>query len=905
VVELYQGDERVAHRRNRNLPCGASPPSLAMAAVAGPGSAGQWSAPFDWPNIAVNLTLLPTGKVLAWGLSAPPYIWDPAAGSFTLAPSPSLLFCAGQTYLPDGRLFVAGGNNNPTAAANGLPNTNLFTPGSQTWAVSATMARGRWYPTTTMLTNGDVVILAGKDETGGTVRIPEVWSSGTLRPLSTASLSLPLYPRTFLAPNGKIFMAGELPGTKYLDPTNTGLWTAGPTRRYGQRDYGAAVMYDQGKILYVGGGRTTNTAEIIDLTAATPAWKWTGAMAFPRRHLNATVLPTGDVLVTGGSSGITFNDYTAPVHAAELWNPGTGLWTTLASNTVNRVYHSTSILLPDGRVLHAGSGDAGPDQRSGELFSPPYLFNGPRPAITSAPTQIAYGSTFSITTPDAATVTKVSLIRLGSTTHAFDMNQRFQWLSFTSQTGALTVSAPTIPNRAPPGHYMVFILNGSGVPSVAKIVQLGDVSGPPPPPPPSNILLGATGRIDPTHQYLDLTWTGAAGSTVDLYLNGAFRRTNSNTGHTTITRTFTGAATYGLKVCEAGASVCSNVATVSFAGAPPPPIALSATGRSDATHQYLDLTWTGIKGTSADIYLNGKFRRTASNTGRTSLTITFAGNATYRLKLCETASIACSPVATVQFGAGSSPPNVAPTAKFTASCTDLTCTFTDGSADWDGTVSQWQWAFGDGSSSSVQNPSHAYGAGGTYTVTLVVKDNSNAAGTISNAVTVTAPPPPNQPPTASFSSSCTGFTCSFTDGSTDDGSIAAWSWDFGDNSGTSTDANPSYTYAAAGDFTVSLTVTDNTGKAGTTSQLVTATAPPPTTAAFISGCTNLSCSFTDESTAAGGAALSWGWDFGDGSSSTERNPSHAYAAGGTYQVILTVTDSKTTSSVTHPVDATP
>jgi hypothetical protein len=335
------------------------------------------------------------------------------------------------------------------------------------------MRRGRWYPTNTTLANGDVVILAGKDEAGVPVREPEVWSNGALRVLTTAGMSLPLYPRTFLAPNGKIFVVGEAQTTRYLNPSGTGSWSAGPTRRYGARDYGAAVMYDDGKILYVGGGRTTNTAETIDLNAALPAWRWTGSMAYRRRHLNATVLPTGEVLVTGGTSGTTFSDYYAPVHAAELWNPATGVWTTLRSNLVNRVYHATSILLPDGRILHAGSGDAGPDQRSGELFSPPYLFKGPRPAITAAPTRVGYGIPFDVTTPDATNIAKVSLVRLGSTTHAFDMNQRFQWLSFTRKTGGLTISAPTSANHTPPGHYLLFILSGNGVPSVAKVVRVG------------------------------------------------------------------------------------------------------------------------------------------------------------------------------------------------------------------------------------------------------------------------------------------------------------------------------------------------------------------------------------------------------------------------------------------------
>src|SRR5688500_16927409 len=138
-------------------------------------------------------------------------------------------------------------------------------------------------------------------------------------------------------------------------------------------------MYELGKILYVGGGRTTNTAETIDLNLAAPAWQWTGSMAFPRRNLNATLLPTGEGLVTGGSSHASYNDVTQAVHAAEIWNPATGLWRTVASNAVSRTYHSTSLLLPDGRVLHTGSGEGAdmPEERNAELYSPSYLSQGP------------------------------------------------------------------------------------------------------------------------------------------------------------------------------------------------------------------------------------------------------------------------------------------------------------------------------------------------------------------------------------------------------------------------------------------------------------------------------------------------------------------------------------------------
>ncbi|MBC7939009.1 MAG: hypothetical protein H7Z19_04475, partial [Chitinophagaceae bacterium] len=225
---------------------------------------------------------------------------------------------------------------------------------------SAPMQRGRWYPTVTTMAQGEMVTVSGKDQSGVIVPVPEVWTNGVVRRLTTASLTLPYYPITFMEPReGRLFYAGEERTTRFLDTRGTGKWTTVAQRRFGTRDYGSAVMYDVGKVLYAGGGRTTNTAETIDLNSATPGWKWTGSMAYPRRHLNTTVLPTGEVLVTSGTGGDAFNDLTRIVRAAEMWNPATGLWTTLASARIPRAYHSTAILLPDARVLVSGGGDGG------------------------------------------------------------------------------------------------------------------------------------------------------------------------------------------------------------------------------------------------------------------------------------------------------------------------------------------------------------------------------------------------------------------------------------------------------------------------------------------------------------------------------------------------------------------
>lgn len=468
TVQIFLEGKPLVARANGGVPCTPPPPAAAFVAASSVQS-GEWSAPFTWPIVAVHMMLLPNGRVLSIGSRGTPQVWAPLTGAFTPVPSPALLFCAGHTLLSDGRVLLAGGHISDN---HGLPNITLFS-GTNVWTSSAPMARGRWYPTTTTMGNGDVVIMAGRDEAAAVVTIPEVWSNGSVRQLTGAARSLTYYPRAFLTPNGSIYVAGAPRTTRFLSVSGAGSWKNGPTKMLA-RDYGSAVMYDDGKILYAGGARTTNTAEVIDLNQSAPAWSWTGSMAFPRRHHILTVLPTGEVLATGGVAGTAFNDLSTGVHAAELWNPQTGQWTTLASNAVTRGYHGTSLLLPDGRVLNAGSGNGAgaPDQRNAELFSPPYLFRGPRPTITSAPSEVRYGDQFRILTPDAAGITHVSLIRLGAVTHAFDQNQRFQRLSFTKDGTGLTVTAPSSPNRAPPGHYMVFILNQDDVPSIAKIVRI-------------------------------------------------------------------------------------------------------------------------------------------------------------------------------------------------------------------------------------------------------------------------------------------------------------------------------------------------------------------------------------------------------------------------------------------------
>jgi hypothetical protein len=469
-LQLSYGDEVLSPVDNLASSCAPDPAPEPQATM------GEWDPPFTWPVVAVHLHLLPNGKVLSWGAAGEPQVWDPATGHFASAPSATMLFCSGHAFMGDGRLLVTGGH---ITEHHGLPDANIFDPVSETWTPVPPMSKGRWYPTSTTLPDGGVLTLGGRDQSGAEVDLPEVWSGGTWRRLTGARRILPYYPRTLVAPNGLVFYAGELEETAYLDPAGSGRWIPVASSNYGGRDYGSAAMYRPGKVIIVGGsnppeGAPTNTAELIDLTAPTPAWRYTAPMTHPRRQFNATLLPDGTVLTTGGTSAAGFSDPSGAVRAAEIWDPGTERWRVLASNQVTRVYHSTTLLLPDGRILHAGSGDGAglPRELNAEIYSPPYLFRGPRPVISGLPATVGYGEQFLIETLDPGLIVRATMVRSGSVTHGFDQNQRFLDLTFERTPGGLRVTGAVTNDLAPPGDYFVFILNDAGVPSVGRVVRV-------------------------------------------------------------------------------------------------------------------------------------------------------------------------------------------------------------------------------------------------------------------------------------------------------------------------------------------------------------------------------------------------------------------------------------------------
>ena len=470
-----------------------------------PGQVGQWGPVVDWPVVGVHVALLDNGKVLAYDSvgdnSTGTYpdqadhtrgtVWDPATGTQTPADLTTgfNIFCSGLAHLMDGTLFVAGGNKDADTF-EGIVQTHLFDANTNTWSLGPNMAAPRWYPSVTPLDNGEMLITSGGQD------MPEVrQTDGSLRALTTASLDLPLYPWIDVAPDGRAFYSGPDQTMRSLDTAGGGSWQSLGERDTLYRDYGSHALYDVGKILVAGGGPSSNDARVIDVNGATPQVSPTAPMAFGRRQFNLTVLADGTVLSTGGnSSGAYQVDLDNGVYNAELWDPASGQWQTLAAMQVTRQYHSTALLLPDGRVLSSGGGvcgvcdEVGYLAKNAEVFSPPYLFKkdgsgelAPRPEITSAPDAVTWDAPFAISTPDAAAISKVALVRLGAVTHSVNMEQRYVPLSFTGVDGAVNATSPANANIAPPGVYMLFVIDADGVPSVAKMVSVGDTATPPPP----------------------------------------------------------------------------------------------------------------------------------------------------------------------------------------------------------------------------------------------------------------------------------------------------------------------------------------------------------------------------------------------------------------------------------------
>jgi PKD repeat protein len=779
---------------------------------------GQWSAVFAWPIVGAHMSVLPDGRLLTWTSNDmdhtdnTPYVflWSPANPSvFTQVPNAATdVFCSSHTFLSDGRLFVAGGH---VADNTGSKDGNIFDFQTSSWSQLPQMRAGRWYPSTVTLGDGEIGVAAGGDENQNPNPIPEVWDGSKFRVLSGAPLVMPIYPWLHLAPDGRVFNAGPEKQTRYLNPSGDGQWVnAGQHINSTFRDYGTAVVYAPGKLIALGGGDPpVNTAELVDLNVGT-TWTSTSSMQFARRQLNALVLADGKVLVVGGTNAAGFNTESGSILTPELWNPATGSWATMSDMTIPRTYHSTAVLMPDARVLSAGGGRCGSCQVNhldAQIFSPPYLFNADgsaatRPTITSAPTTLNRGQSFTVSTPDAARIARATLARLPSTSHAFNMNQAFVSLPVTQTSGGVQLIAPASPNLVPAGHYMLFLLDGNGVPSVAKIVQLLGTAALPAPPAAPSAPASLSASTASTAQ-INLKWTdnstsessfriercqgtGCAGF-AEIAFVGANVSSYANTGLTT-------GATYSYRVRAmnaAGGSGYTNVATATVAAVTLSTLKNRAAARcmevpGSSTTNFTQLTIQDCNGASNQLWstlpvgTSGEIRvygtkcidgNGAENGGTNGQKISiydchggtnqqwtrsaageirnFTGLMCIEVSGKATANASplvlwtCDGSNSQKWDTPSSTPtNQPPTANFTSSCNALSCTFTNTSTDADGTIASSSWTFGDGSGSTATSTSHTYDGNGSYPVSLTVTDNKSASTSITKSVTVAASPSP-------------------------------------------------------------------------------------------------------------------------------------------------------------------
>jgi hypothetical protein len=457
----------------------AGPTSASVALVDDPTVMGQWSNVIAWPDKAVHSILLHTGKVLWYrgeGGSAPTsYTWDPTTNTLESQLIGAGVFCSGHSVLPDGRVLDTGGRIG-TSGSLGPSYTVIFDPITQLWSRGPDMHKGRYYPTQVVLGSGRTLVFSGYDDTHTINETVESFYPGTgpggtdqWEILPNADHFMPYYPRFHLLPSGLVIHVSKDPLAETFDPA-TGAWTPVATSHYGSRAEGTSVLLPPGfqKIMIMGGGSNTNTCEILDLSAPTPAWSFAAPMKYGRSHLNNVILPDATVLVAGGSGS-------GYVYPAELYDPATNTWREMASMHTYREYHSSALLLPDGRCLWAGTDG----NHTAEVYSPPYLFRGTRPVIDSCATSVGYGESFRILATDASTIGSVVFMRPGATTHSQNMEQRYVPLPFTrTADGQFLIDAPTNPNTAPPGYYMVFVLDGNKIPSVARFVRLGGTAGP-------------------------------------------------------------------------------------------------------------------------------------------------------------------------------------------------------------------------------------------------------------------------------------------------------------------------------------------------------------------------------------------------------------------------------------------
>lgn len=487
------------------------PPNVTNAATA-----GAFGATFAWKEIPLHMALQPDGRVVTYGSdtsgaqTALEYyaIWEPLLGpvadSVTLFDNPTKtdLFCSAATLLDDGRLLITGGDATIDYWRNySIADTSFFNFRDNTLTRTTQMTYKRWYPTLVALPDNQRLVVGGRTtylnagiegNEDKVASIPEIYTPGKGWATLDGAANMELfgvdysgssylstsswwYPRTFVAPNGKVFGFSYTGRMYWIDTTGNGSITTVPGRMAEGGYSFPSVMYRPGKILSV---RNNLVVQTIDLTGATPVVQDTAPIDAARHHAGATIMADGRVFVHGGSSGD--NDGLNEQLRPQIWDPATGKWTEGAAAREARLYHSASLLMPDATILTGGGGAPGPHNNlNAEIYYPSYLFRkdgsgnfAERPTIAGVPATATYGTVITSTISSTTPITRVAFARLGSATHTLDTDQRYVEPTFAQNGSTVAINVPTDRNVLIPGYYMVFVFDGDGVPSVAPVVQI-------------------------------------------------------------------------------------------------------------------------------------------------------------------------------------------------------------------------------------------------------------------------------------------------------------------------------------------------------------------------------------------------------------------------------------------------
>ena len=454
------------------------------------------------------------------------WLWDPAEGLRRRAfedvtirdrdGSSVSIYCSGMSFLPDGRLLIVGGNKiwpgeDPDDAYTdyaGLDRAFLFDPLTESWTEVPRPdgSEGRWYPSQVLLPDGRTLVISGLtgEPPGGVLsetleiyRRPSAkHPAGSFRLLTGAeqTRTTDLYPHLFVLPNGKVALAGPAIGDNaLLDPSSLRAPWTDIGRQSATRLGGNAVLMPRGTagsydVLQVAGGadfgrpldgRPLKTTEQIDLGAQTPVWRPGPPLHVARAYPNTVLLPDRSLVVVGGTD--ENSEDPLPPRQVELLGRGADRFRLGPAQTEYRGYHSTALLLPSGHVLSAGD-DMNPTTDgtyagaspfdTAEIYSPPYLFRGVRPKIHAAPRTVRYSRRFRVLTPSR--VRSGLLAAPSAVTHGTDTTQRLVPLRVKARRRGryVTLRAPANANLAPPGWYMLFLVDAKGRPSRAKFLRL-------------------------------------------------------------------------------------------------------------------------------------------------------------------------------------------------------------------------------------------------------------------------------------------------------------------------------------------------------------------------------------------------------------------------------------------------